>query len=209
MYFMLYITCQYKDYDIRIVNHPENKFVWGIIADDLRKAVGQKVVCLKEWQDYLLIEGDSVPFSVFWEPGVHQIFHKYPTIKVKRFRDWLLEMLPTFCVIQECPDGKGDRKSLGIEDIINLADTAAAIDHLSSGEIKSKLESLLKRELGRKQWVTLPERMEQLGIPLINKRLSVQSFVGDGHLSFSDQNGDIYYELTTQLDRAIYQYLMQ
>ena len=90
--------------EIRFVDHPENKFDFGIIAADMASILEiQRVNDLAssvddDWKgaDSIRTPGGNQSMTVIWEPGIYQLLAKSRKPQAKPFQKWLFEeVLPT------------------------------------------------------------------------------------------------------------------
>jgi len=90
--------------EIRFVDHPENKFGFGIVAADIAKVLNHSNSRLMtefvddEWKGvsnvYTL--GGNQSMAVIWEPGIYQLLAKSRKPQAKPFQKWLFEdVLPS------------------------------------------------------------------------------------------------------------------
>lgn len=90
--------------EIRFVDHPENKFDFGIIAADMARildldpAQTNKMPVDSEWKDQTNVttHGGNQSMTVIWEPGIYQLLAKSRKPQAKPFQKWLFEeVLPS------------------------------------------------------------------------------------------------------------------
>ena len=90
--------------EIRFVDHPENKFEFGIVADDMAKVLeassGRDIArsVEDEWKGLqnLHTPGGIQSMTVIWEPGIYQLLAKSRKPQAKPFQKWLFEeVLPS------------------------------------------------------------------------------------------------------------------
>jgi prophage antirepressor-like protein len=85
--------------EIRFVEHPENKYEFGMVADDLADVLDHSNSRVmtdsvdSEWKGvsnvYTL--GGTQAVTVIWEPGIYQLLSKSRKPKAKPFQKWLFE----------------------------------------------------------------------------------------------------------------------
>ncbi len=91
--------------EVRFVNHPENKYEFGIIGYDFAKILestqdGSQISRSvdESWKGLLNVETDNGTqnMTVIWEPGIYQLLAKSRKPKAKPFQKWLFEeVLPS------------------------------------------------------------------------------------------------------------------
>lgn len=90
--------------EIRFVSHPEGKFEFGIVADDmaaiLEASAGKDIARYvdNEWKGALNqhTPGGTQSMTVIWEPGIYQLLAKSRKPQAKPFQKWLFEeILPS------------------------------------------------------------------------------------------------------------------
>ncbi|MFM6253864.1 MAG: BRO family protein, partial [Dolichospermum sp.] len=88
----------------RFVSHPENKFEFGLVADDIAKVLeassGKDISrsVEDEWKgaQNLPTPGGIQSMTVIWEPGIYQLLAKSRKPQAKPFQKWLFEeVLPS------------------------------------------------------------------------------------------------------------------
>ncbi len=85
--------------EVRFVEHPEGKYAFGVVADDLAavldassgKDVARSVD--EEWKgaQIMLTPGGTQSMTVIWEPGIYQLLAKSRKPQAKLFQKWLFE----------------------------------------------------------------------------------------------------------------------
>ncbi|MFM6729145.1 MAG: BRO family protein, partial [Dolichospermum sp.] len=90
--------------EIRFVSHPENKFEFGIVANDLavilevNEGKGLAKYVDDEWKGVISnpTPGGIQSMTVIWEPGIYQLLAKSRKPQAKPFQKWLFEdVLPS------------------------------------------------------------------------------------------------------------------
>ncbi|MFM6311993.1 MAG: GIY-YIG nuclease family protein [Dolichospermum sp.] len=84
--------------EIRFVSHPENKFEFGIVANDLaviletNEGKGLAKYVDDEWKGVIGIQtrGGIQSMSVIWEPGIYQLLAKSRKPQAKAMFKWLM-----------------------------------------------------------------------------------------------------------------------
>lgn len=90
--------------EIRFVEHPDRKFEFGIVADDMAAILGHSNSRMmadsvdNEWKGVsnVYTPGGTQAMTVIWEPGVYQLLAKSRKPQAKPFQKWLFEeVLPS------------------------------------------------------------------------------------------------------------------
>ena len=101
---MMSIVQYFGNSEIRFVDHPEGKYEFGIVADDmaaiLEASAGKDIARYvdNEWKGALNqhTPGGTQAMTVIWEPGVYQLLAKSRKPQAKPFQKWLFEeVLPS------------------------------------------------------------------------------------------------------------------
>ena len=83
--------------EIRFVDHPENKFDFGIVATDMATILdiqnAHQLPVDNEWKGVCSITtpGGNQSMTVIWEPGIYQLLAKSRKPQAKPFQKWLFE----------------------------------------------------------------------------------------------------------------------
>lgn len=98
------IVQYFSNSEIRFVDHPEEKYEFGIVATDMATILGiQRVNDLvssvdEDWKgtDTIRTPGGTQSMTVIWEPGIYQLLAKSRKPQAKPFQKWLFEeVLPS------------------------------------------------------------------------------------------------------------------
>lgn len=98
------IKQQFESYDVRFVQHPEDKYAFGIVASDLAQIVEVQLtkdlvsVIEDEYkgEDIIPTLGGEQKMTIIWEPGIYEYLSKSRKPKAKPFKKWLFEeVLPS------------------------------------------------------------------------------------------------------------------
>lgn len=98
------IVQYFSNSEVRFVDHPEGKFEFGIVADDLAVVLeassGKDIARYvdDDWKGALSqrTPGGTQTMTVIWEPGIYQLLAKSRKPQAKPFQKWLFEeVLPT------------------------------------------------------------------------------------------------------------------
>ena len=99
------IVQYFSNSEIRFVDHPEGKYEFGIIANDLAAVLdaesdGRKIARSvdDQWKGVhnMSTPGGTQAMTVIWEPGVYQLLAKSRKPQAKPFQKWLFEeVLPS------------------------------------------------------------------------------------------------------------------
>lgn len=90
--------------EIRFIDHPENKFEFGIVADDMAAILEHSDTSMMckgvdgEWKgtSRVCTPGGTQSMTVIWEPGIYQLLAKSRKPQAKPFQKWLFaEVLPS------------------------------------------------------------------------------------------------------------------
>lgn len=88
--------------EIRFVDHPENRFDFGIVATDIATTLdiqnAHQLPVDDEWKGVCSITtpGGNQSMTVIWEPGIYQLLAKSRKPQAKPFQKWLFEeVLPS------------------------------------------------------------------------------------------------------------------
>lgn len=90
--------------EIRFVDHPKQKFDFGIVADDMATILEHSDTSMMckgvdgEWKgtSSVYTPGGIQSMTVIWEPGIYQLLAKSRKPQAKQFQKWLFEqVIPT------------------------------------------------------------------------------------------------------------------
>lgn len=148
----------FDNLEIRFVEHPNGKYEFGMVADDLAKVLehtNSRTMVDSVDADWKGVSNVYTPggiqsVTVVWEPGVYQLLSKSRKPKAKPFQKWLFEeVLPTI----RKTGGYGNQlpepvRVLPQRDTIDYVQAAAIIPSLQvNGLLKQLLEDSLTDDL--------------------------------------------------------------
>ena len=219
--------------EIRFVNHPENKFAFGIVAADMALVLEldpkqtNKMPVDDEWkgQTAILTLGGEQSMTVIWEPGVYQLLAKSRKPKAKPFQKWLYEtVLPS---IRET----GSYSVVPVDPVIPQLPQRDPIDYINAAallptidvnpQLKRLLEDYLTDDLElrrnlantpKKEYTIVKVRAKELGYNLdkIQNGSQLGKYVAR-HVpaTFKKRIGDFevnHYEVSPRLDDVIHSF---
>ena len=93
------ILAVFENFEIRFVEHPEEKYGFGIVADDLAtildhsnsRSMSDSVDSDWKGVSNVYTLGGTQSATVIWEPGIYQLLSKSRKPKAKLFQKWLFE----------------------------------------------------------------------------------------------------------------------
>jgi len=142
--------------DIRFVEHPDGKYEFGMVADDLAKVLehtNSRTMTDSidgDWKGVsnVYTPGGTQSVTVIWEPGVYQLLSKSRKPKAKPFQKWLFEeVLPAIRKTGSYGNPPPVR-ALPQRDTIDYVQAAAIIPSLQvNGLLKQLLEDSLTDDL--------------------------------------------------------------
>jgi prophage antirepressor-like protein len=180
--------------EIRFVSDESGKFEFGIVADDLAKAIehsdtstmsnavdedykGTRTVCTL---------GGSQSMIIIWEPGIYQLLAKSRKPKAKPFQKWLFEeVLPEIRKTgryNPSEENQPTQPQLPTRDTIDYIDAADKLGQLRvNSQLKMLLEDALTDEL------ELMRNRRLIGSGLAEKKEYTIAKVRAKELGYSDK----------------------
>ena len=230
---MTSIVKVFESADIRFVDHPEGKYGFGIMADDLAIVLdassGTNLArsTEEEWKGSHIVStlGGNQSTIVIWEPGIYELLSKSRKPKAKPFKKWLFEeVLPSIRKTGSYSVGDQPARALPQRDTIDYIKAAAILPNLKvNDQLKALLEDALTDDLelmrnqrllgsGKKEYTIVKVRAKELGYfhEQIKNGSGLGRFVASiVPAAFAKRIGDYdvkHYEVTPALDEAIRAY---
>ena len=141
--------------EIRFVDHPEEKYEFGIIANDLAAVLdaesdGRKIARSvdDQWKGVhnMSTPGGTQSMTVIWEPGIYQLLAKSRKPQAKPFQKWLFEeVLPNIRKTGQYQSQP--QPQLPERDTIDYITAASALEKLADSTLKNLLKDSLIDEI--------------------------------------------------------------
>ena len=223
----------FEQFEIRFIQHPENKYEFGIVAADLAVILDldpkqtNKMPVDDEWkgQTTITTPGGIQSMKVIWEPGVYQLLAKSRKPNAKPFQKWLFEeVIPSIRKTGSYGDRRTEVKALPQRDTIDYVHAAAILPTLKvNGLLKQLLEDSLTDDLelmrnqkalpgAKRQFTIVKVRAKELGYSTerIGNGGSLGRFVSQIiQPAMVERVGKFmvnHYEVSPELDEAIHAY---
>ena len=222
--------------EIRFVEHPDGKYEFGMVADDLAKVLehtNSRVMADgidDDWKGVsnVYTPGGTQSVTVIWEPGVYQLLSKSRKPKAKPFQKWLFEeVLPTIRKTGSYNKHTEPVRALPQRDTIDYVQAAAILPTLRVNNLlRQLLEDALTDDLelmrnqkalvsggtGKRQFTIAKVRAKELGYPVdrIGSGSQLGRFIAQSIKPAMVERVGKYmvnhYEVTPELDEAIHAY---
>lgn len=160
---MTAIVKLFDNAQIRFIEHPNGKYGFGIVADDLAGVIEHSdtyMMCKSvddDWKGTSLVctPGGTQSMTVVWEPGVYQLLSKSRKPNAKPFQKWLFEeVLPSiretggYAVIEA---QQPVERVLPSRDAVDYIEAASKLETISDGILKHLLKDALVDQISLEQ----------------------------------------------------------
>lgn len=175
----------FQEAEIRFVEHPEQKYAFGIVAEDLAKVLeasrGADIArsVNNKWIGSHNVQGNAGTRSVtiIWEPGIYQILAKSRKPKAQVFQDWLFEqVLPKIRETGEYVEEVHQpiKRVLPSHSAVEYGQTYLGLSTLPDGIAKKLLMDALVDELSLQQnlkYLPVAEKPKQYTIVKVRAKM--------------------------------------